>query len=1497
MAKFHSIHAEDTTVPVRCTGSGPVLSNGMMSESNGTNGKFLHATSRIFCILLLCFQIALITCHPAFAGSSAGGCDSTGNTSCGVTNDNTARSSPDPASAESARQPSVMVGNPINLITGNKYQNDTDIQLSNSRLTWQRHYNSANAPYDFGLGRGWSATFLATLQTVSTKGATLIQSNGRLVLFKPPENLSPDDASKNLVWEAVTPSDGTLYADGEYFDWALPDGRTLKFKGPLLVEIDFPGNAQLTLFYKQNRLVRVTDEYNQQLQFSYYSRDESLPNYDQLQQQQQLLDDQGRPVFGAATARLKTLTRPDGKTIHYNYDAFGNLTRVHYPDNTARTYHYENADYPAYLTGITDRRGIRINTWDYNEQGLAVSSERADGVERTNLQYELPTDGSGIGYTHITNSLGEQTTYTWEQYPEQGQSLLLASEGVGCASCPPVGMTYTYTDDFQLSEARHFSGKSRRWEYDDHGRTTASYQIGTDSSERLINRMKYDVGVSFAGTRPAEVSVRSVNPAGARTTTVTYNTDGQPVAVTEKGFKPILHPHTTTDANSAPTVVDYEPIKRTTSFEYQDGQLIKIDGPRENVEDYTLLSYFDKNSHSKFSGYLSSIQLPSGQRLKFIDYNAFGQPTTIQKNQSTPYQLAYNNNQRLTSITQRGNTLTYHYGAEGRLTGMTDVNGQQTRVNYDEAGRLQYIRGNGRQRIEWIYDTESRKIKEEQFGFDGTEILSLALIYDSLGQLTQQVETRTNYSTGLAVSKQNLINHNETGQITAATNSETGLSTSYDWNPFGELLSYQTPFIRSDNWQNQTHLSTDYQDAAITAATTRFSHDETGNPRTFTDARDNTTTYYRDDFGQLVAEHHPDTGLVIFERDEVGNTIARTDADGETTTTTYDAANRPLTRTSLDGQTSYDYDAITGQMIKATNAATTETFSYSINSQLTRHTREIDNHHFETTYTYDPRGRVTKKGLPDGTQLRYHYYPDILASEDNSQSQSGNSGQLKAITRESLFGLFQETLIGEIDTDPSDGRIGHINHNGIITEKLFYPDGSLQSISSSQGLQLHYKYDDAGRITGIDRNGSIASYQYLNNHLVAVKNNTSTILYRYDELGNRLQMSEFPESDDKSSVRTEYYFYPEKTEGNRLLGKKGSFKREDYSYSASGAAKRTPQFQYIYNRDQRPVQVYKNEKLIAEYSYNGFGERIKKVTYDANGPLTTYFLYDGSRLTAEIKTDGSSQTIESINQTLYLGFTPTVYLTPDHTYSIESDHLGTPQSVTDESAHTVWQAEYSPYGETNIFKQEVTFNHRLPGQYFDKETGTHYNYFRDYDPSTARYLTSDPIGISDGPNKYIYAKNTPLHYSDPLGLFACAGLCIGTVVLGGTVLHYIRNTFNRPVTYQIAESEWIELPAEKAIWHRMGYGNEFNIKFISPDGHSEVVFHEDQTIVTNEANQGTFNYCGPGNWVQDICHVALDVVPYLALGNSPVDFFNLDRITVIFSDHSDPLLADQHQCY
>jgi RHS repeat-associated protein len=150
-------------------------------------------------------------------------------------------------------------------------------------------------------------------------------------------------------------------------------------------------------------------------------------------------------------------------------------------------------------------------------------------------------------------------------------------------------------------------------------------------------------------------------------------------------------------------------------------------------------------------------------------------------------------------------------------------------------------------------------------------------------------------------------------------------------------------------------------------------------------------------------------------------------------------------------------------------------------------------------------------------------------------------------------------------------------------------------------------------------------------------------------------------------------------------------------------------------------------------------------------------------------------------ETVYLGSTPVAVLQGTTLYFVHADHLDTPRVITDRAGTVVWRWDSDPFGTTPADAdpdgdgQAFTYHLRFPGQYFDAETGLHYNYFRDYDPSTGRYVQSDPIGLAGGMNTYAYVGNDPVNWVDPRGLEAViplppvAGAAGGASAAGGTI--------------------------------------------------------------------------------------------------------------------------------
>jgi RHS repeat-associated protein len=103
-------------------------------------------------------------------------------------------------------------------------------------------------------------------------------------------------------------------------------------------------------------------------------------------------------------------------------------------------------------------------------------------------------------------------------------------------------------------------------------------------------------------------------------------------------------------------------------------------------------------------------------------------------------------------------------------------------------------------------------------------------------------------------------------------------------------------------------------------------------------------------------------------------------------------------------------------------------------------------------------------------------------------------------------------------------------------------------------------------------------------------------------------------------------------------------------------------------------------------------------------------------------------------------------------FAITTDLIGTPTELVTEAGEVAWHAQRTLWGTTTWNRNATTHTPlRFPGQYHDPETGLHHNYYRHYDPETARYTTPDPLGLAPAPNPTTYVHN-PHTWTDPLGL-------------------------------------------------------------------------------------------------------------------------------------------------
>jgi RHS repeat-associated protein len=150
--------------------------------------------------------------------------------------------------------------------------------------------------------------------------------------------------------------------------------------------------------------------------------------------------------------------------------------------------------------------------------------------------------------------------------------------------------------------------------------------------------------------------------------------------------------------------------------------------------------------------------------------------------------------------------------------------------------------------------------------------------------------------------------------------------------------------------------------------------------------------------------------------------------------------------------------------------------------------------------------------------------------------------------------------------------------------------------------------------------------------------------------------------------------------------------------------------------------------------------------------IRTYFHYNDEGLAGEYTADGSEIKTYGYHHGSPWTTNPLFLRQNDTYYYYINDHLGTPQKIIAENGSTVWSARYTAFGKASVIVGNVVNNLRFPGQYYDAETGLHYNWNRYYSPETGRYITADPIGLAGGINLYSYVEGDPINLYDINGL-------------------------------------------------------------------------------------------------------------------------------------------------
>jgi RHS repeat-associated protein len=207
-------------------------------------------------------------------------------------------------------------------------------------------------------------------------------------------------------------------------------------------------------------------------------------------------------------------------------------------------------------------------------------------------------------------------------------------------------------------------------------------------------------------------------------------------------------------------------------------------------------------------------------------------------------------------------------------------------------------------------------------------------------------------------------------------------------------------------------------------------------------------------------------------------------------------------------------------------------------------------------------------------------------------------------------------------------------------------------------------------------------------------------------------------------------------------------------------------WRYAWDAEDRLTSVTTPDGTTWHYQYDPLGRRTAKLRLADDGETVVErvdFTWDGTTLCEQTTT--SQELPHPVTLTWdHKGLHPiaqTERITAadapqdeidSRFFAIVTDLVGTPTELIDEQGDIAWRTRSTLWGTTAWAAGSTAYTPlRFPGQYFDPETGLHYNYFRHYDPETARYLTPDPLGLAPTPNPVAYVQN-PHVWADPLGL-------------------------------------------------------------------------------------------------------------------------------------------------
>jgi RHS repeat-associated protein len=584
-----------------------------------------------------------------------------------------------------------------------------------------------------------------------------------------------------------------------------------------------------------------------------------------------------------------------------------------------------------------------------------------------------------------------------------------------------------------------------------------------------------------------------------------------------------------------------------------------------------------------------------------------------------------------------------------------------------------------------------------------------------------------------------------------------------------------------------------------------------------TDPRRLVTLMPRNGLGDTMGLVSPDTGAASHTYDAASNLLTRRDSRGVLASYGYDALNRPLSlvysstaqRTTVNYAWSYDqvgsgFSFGVGRLTTASYPVGSARYAYDAQGRLinvsqdTRPFGQRANFNHTVAYSYDAAGHLTSITYPSG---RVVHIPHA----------GGLPSGISLATNASTAGQF---LISQIQFEPfgaAQSWVWHLDTGLQAHQRVFdtsgrivrYPLASVVRDITYNAVDRISSYSHLDRATGLQTAGALALNQSFGydelGRIVNVTNGSGTQTaewgYGYDANGNRLAASF--RSNTGAAFQTRNHTVA--SNSNRLEAMDNparSFGQDpagntiaDTQLQPAAAGPNPIRWTATYDLDGRLVAMrttpYSTSPgsvtTTTNYGYNASGQRVIKQTQSvqtctsANVCSTALPTNVGAfhvyGLQGELLGEYSLGTGAAIREYIWLQGMPVAVVVNDasnpapsttQTMFIHADHLNTPRVVLNKAGQMRWSWLAEPFGNNSESNNPqglgaFSFNLRMPGQYFDAESGLSYNWNRDYDAGVGRYTQSDPIGLRGGINTYAYAEGNPISNTDPTGLISAEG--------------------------------------------------------------------------------------------------------------------------------------------